>query len=326
MLPLERPISKRHPMFAVPDWLKQKAIRRLAEVVRLAESKLNRRVFMPSISFDLGGATAGKAYWKLNHVQLNGVLLAENQQEFLQETIPQEFAHLLTRLLYPRASPRGKEWSYIMRDVLGVSPSECRTMDVTRAASRSKPYIYSCGCADRTHALPEDRHLRIQRWGERVLCRKCHKVLQFVRKQYDLPERLKPTSAQVAYVTLLAEKLSRQVPPAALGNKFVCKTTIEAFKAELDEISARPAQSNPLPAQPALDCGGAAPAASALAATPGTLEATPPSDPPASEKQRAFAEKLAKEHAVPLFEGLFQSKKATSAWIEERLRARRNQA
>ncbi len=302
MFPVERPISKHQPSFSVPGWLKQKAIRRLAEVVRLTQDKLQRSISMPSISFDLSGTTAGKAYWRLNHIQLNGVLLAENQQDFMQDTIPHEFAHLVTRRLYPRASSHGKEWSYIMREVLGVSPSRCHSLDVTRAARKSRPYLYACGCPGVMHPLQESKHIRIQRWGERVLCTKCRTLLHFVKKQSTTPEHLKPTPAQVAYVTLLAEKLSRSVPAQTLENKYECKRTIEAYKAELAGREQ-------------------APAVSANANEPSYKPAAPDvAQEPASEKQRSFAEKLSRESHVPAPEQLYASKKATSQWIDEQLK------
>lgn len=165
----------------VPSALRLKARECIATFVQLANERLGAQMPMPTCSFDLRGKIAGKAWsgrrgqGAVLHVQLNSVLFQENVQSFMQDTIPHEVAHLVTRKLHGRAvASHGPEWQRVMR-ALGVEPQRTHRYDVSNAAVASRLYRFSCAC--RTFELTP-RKSRPALQGLRA-CRQCKGVLAY---------------------------------------------------------------------------------------------------------------------------------------------------
>src|SRR3546814_372024 len=131
---------------------------------------------MPSCSFDLRGTTAGKAHMAKYHVQLNSVLYQENIQDFLEDTIPHEVAHLITYVLHGReAKAHGNEWQSIMR-ALGVRPDRCHSYDTTNSAVAKAVYKFKCDC--KVFELSSRRYKK--GLAGHHSCKKCQSKLHFV--------------------------------------------------------------------------------------------------------------------------------------------------
>ena len=112
----------------------------------------------PEITYQQRGTSAGSAYLQHWQIRLNPVLLQENQQPFIDEVVPHELAHLLVFRRFGRApAPHGKEWRWMMEQVLGVSAS--RTHKFETASVQSKTYPYLCACQE--HQLTVRRHNRV---------------------------------------------------------------------------------------------------------------------------------------------------------------------
>ena len=88
--------------------LSYKAKQVMAGCIAMAEQAFKRSFPIPTITFDVRGKAAGKAYLQLNQVRLNPVLFRENTQAFLDEVIPHEVAHLITYQVYGRVRPHGR--------------------------------------------------------------------------------------------------------------------------------------------------------------------------------------------------------------------------
>ena len=110
--------------------IKARVEAKVAECIATVERKYNVTFRKPVISYNVRGTTAGKAFYTRWIVDFNPVLLAENVEEFLEDTVPHEVAHLATELIYPHAHrggfgtkrrPHGSEWKSIMRS-LGADP------------------------------------------------------------------------------------------------------------------------------------------------------------------------------------------------------------
>lgn len=126
------------------------------------------------IRFDLRGRAAGQARyggpgpWVIRY---NPVLLRENPERFMAETIAHEVAHVVAYARHGhRIRPHGPEWRAIMEH-FGAAPERCHGYDVSRVPGRAtRLFPYHCGCAN--HQLSSIRHHRVLA-GRIYLCRHC---------------------------------------------------------------------------------------------------------------------------------------------------------
>lgn len=175
----------------------------------------------PTVSYDLRGTTAGRAYDAKWLIKLNAVLLMENVDEMVNDTVPHELAHLLDGKLHPetrnsrvsvtrtgqvrrtKRSLHGPTWKSIMR-VLGVNPERTHSMDTTRARVRQTTrYPYICKCCTSEVLMGPKQHKRAQQ-GILYTHRGCGRAGILVSKenwQARLPEAAqayKPSKKKVA--------------------------------------------------------------------------------------------------------------------------------
>lgn len=128
---------------------------------------------------DLRGKAAGQVAWRQGETRIRYNLdMAERQPEaFIQQTIPHEVAHVVTRLLYPKARPHGPEWRSVMAYLGITEPQRCHSFHTANTPSkRQRRWPYRCACRD--HQLSSTRHNRIQRGQSRYLCRHCGNPLR----------------------------------------------------------------------------------------------------------------------------------------------------
>ncbi|KTS64414.1 hypothetical protein SA3R_22435, partial [Pantoea dispersa] len=104
----------------LPIALQQAVMRSLRHFLQLAQQKLERHFEEPTLVYQQRGTAAGTAWLEQWQIRLNPVLLMENQQAFIDEVVPHELAHLLVWKTFGRVPPHGKEWKWMMEDVLGV--------------------------------------------------------------------------------------------------------------------------------------------------------------------------------------------------------------
>lgn len=166
-------------MLASPEQtLRDRASARSRELLRLAERHYARPMPKPEIGFDLRGQAAGQARLipgGRSRIRYNPVLLRENPDAFLAQTVAHEVAHLVAFERFgSRIRPHGPEWQAVMR-LFGAEPRRCHDFDVERATRRRLTrHAYHCAC--RTHQLTSVRHNRARR-GQTYLCRTCRQPL-----------------------------------------------------------------------------------------------------------------------------------------------------
>jgi SprT protein len=136
---------------------------------------------MPKIIFKVRGRTAGKAFFAEWSVNFNNVLLEENFDDMLEQTVPHEVAHLVARQISQyRITPHGAEWKRVMRG-FGKDPKRCHTYDVSNAQVRfrkpSKKYLYECGGCGVQITIGATRHKRCVR-GASYITKCCRKPIQ----------------------------------------------------------------------------------------------------------------------------------------------------
>ena len=130
----------------------------------------------PTISYDLRGQSAGQANYRHNVIRLNRELLEKYTTDFIDQTVPHEFAHLVAYRVYgSRIKPHGNEWRSIMV-ALGATPSRTHKYEASKTRHLKK-YMYKCNCQGKQHELTSIRHNRVRR-GAGYLCRACKSVLQ----------------------------------------------------------------------------------------------------------------------------------------------------
>ena len=153
---------------------------RIIELYALAERYFSRRFRRPYIRLDLRGESAGQALPGKYQLRFNPVLLRENREHFLKQTVGHEVAHLLAYELFgPGVQAHGKEWKSIMVKVFGLPAERCHNYDTQRTSNR--PWIYRCKCEGQTISLSTIRHNRANK-GAVYLCTRCRNPLQFAGK------------------------------------------------------------------------------------------------------------------------------------------------
>lgn len=161
----------------VPIFLQQQVMRVLREKLALAEQKLEQTFPEPVVNYKQRGTTAGSAYLKEWEIRINPTLLIENAENFVDEVVPHELAHLLVYRVFGRngIAPHGKEWKWMMQHVLKVDAR--RTHNFAVSSVKSKTFAYYCACP-KTHELTIRRHNKVVRGENQYLCRQCGEILK----------------------------------------------------------------------------------------------------------------------------------------------------
>ncbi|WP_369310394.1 SprT family zinc-dependent metalloprotease [Providencia rettgeri] len=161
----------------VPIFLQQQVMQVLREKLALAEQKLEQTFPEPVVNYKQRGTTAGSAYLKEWEIRLNPTLLIENTVRFIDEVIPHELAHLLVYHVFGRKgiAPHGKEWKWMMQQVLEVDAK--RTHNFAVSTVKSKTFAYHCACQT-VHQLTIRRHNKVIRGENQYLCRQCGEILK----------------------------------------------------------------------------------------------------------------------------------------------------
>lgn len=150
-------------------------MRCLRDKLLLANLALNAHYPEPAVNYQQRGTTAGSAWLQHWEIRLNPLLLQENQQAFIDEVVPHELAHLLVFARFGKVQPHGKEWRWMMENVLQVPARRTHRFAVKSVQGRT--FAYQCSC--RQHELTVRRHNRVQRGETEYRCRDCGKTLQF---------------------------------------------------------------------------------------------------------------------------------------------------
>lgn len=163
--------------------LRGEVYRRVEELVEIARSKRCPNMSMPTIGYYTGRNAAGLAHLETNVVKFHTILLEENREQMLRETVAHEMAHLAVhdmaeRFIVPRKEGRahGNAWKRVMLDWYGVPCDRRHNFDMTNAGSkRQRKWAYTCECD--SYEISTTRHYRILR-GRSYHCRKCSATIK----------------------------------------------------------------------------------------------------------------------------------------------------
>lgn len=151
--------------------LHTKVRQKVQECIEAASDYYDRKFSMPLIVFDVTGRDAGRAHIYDWSVDFNRVLLVENEEDFLERTVPHEIAHLIDYKVNPKnfeciagtkRKLHGQTFKFIMTHVLGAKDANrCHTYDTsnTRRKKNTVKYQYRCTCGcDNIIELGHKRH------------------------------------------------------------------------------------------------------------------------------------------------------------------------
>jgi SprT protein len=116
--------------------LRAKVEAKTKECFKIAEKKHKVKFEMPEIRYNVKSTTAGLAYHQKWLIRYNLILMVENEEHFLNQTVPHEVAHLINRKVNKvpegkkRLPPHGKGWKEVM-ELLGVPAHVTHSYDCT---------------------------------------------------------------------------------------------------------------------------------------------------------------------------------------------------
>jgi len=139
----------------------------------LAEQHFKRKFPRPSVHFSLRGKSAGTAHLQTNKLRFNPVLLAENNDIFINEVVPHEISHLLCFHLFGKVKPHGKEWQSVMLTTFKITPKTTHQLNTQSVSGQQFEYFCGCGSIN----LTIRRHNRIVRGQTQYRCRRCQQTL-----------------------------------------------------------------------------------------------------------------------------------------------------
>ncbi|MCE2573799.1 SprT family zinc-dependent metalloprotease [Motilimonas eburnea] len=144
---------------------------------QLAECFFDRPFQRPTIQYNQRGKIAGSAHLQKHLLKFNPVLYQENQTCFLVDVVPHEVSHLLVYQLHgASAAPHGREWQFIMTQVMKRPARRTHQFDISSVAG--KTFLYHCQCQQ--HQLSIRRHNKVKK-GTQYLCTQCKTSLQEVK-------------------------------------------------------------------------------------------------------------------------------------------------
>lgn len=131
----------------VSKQLKEKVQRKIEECISIAKRQWTSVDFdYPIVKYNVRGTTGGKASRVSWMVDFNPVLLIENEDDFISQTVPHEIAHLIARKLWSNIKPHGREWKLVMT-IFGAKPRATHSYDISRVQVRTvNKFMWTCEC------------------------------------------------------------------------------------------------------------------------------------------------------------------------------------
>jgi SprT protein len=103
------------------------------------EDKVNK---IPDIRYDTVGKAAGQALYNFVdgkcYIRINPVLLNENVDYCINQTVPHEIAHLVAYMVFGRVRPHGIHWEAVMR-TFGKPAKRCHQLSTDTIQSLRSP-------------------------------------------------------------------------------------------------------------------------------------------------------------------------------------------
>jgi len=192
----------------VPPDLKKRVNSKIEHCLRVAEKHFDRAFNFPVIEYNIMTHSAGSANSSLWRIRLNPVLLVENPDEMIDDTVVHELAHLITDATThipeytgwsrPKRTPHhGRSWKNTMR-MFGVEPTRCHTMDVSSLPAKRKKSVheYRCTACDKIVRMGPVRHKNMLMSPTAYFHKNCKRApLKYVGVQPGTGPKKKPVAS-----------------------------------------------------------------------------------------------------------------------------------
>lgn len=166
----------------IPRHIRDFAEKNVKKAFDTASTKLKVRLAFEGIRFFKKSTTAGYVIPSENNlVYLNLDLLQKNPDHFEKDTIPHEVAHLFARKIQlTNEGHHGRTWKFVMKNVYGLEPIRCHSLDTQGVGRKTKKFKYICSC--KKHIIGSVRHNKIKSGKSSYRCASCLKTLTFLSK------------------------------------------------------------------------------------------------------------------------------------------------
>ncbi len=159
---------------------KEQLISQVAVFVEMGNSKMGTNLPMPTVVFKKRGACGGTALSSKNELDFNSGLASENFDEYMNQVVPHEVAHLLKDKKYGSArgrgpnSAHGSNWQRVMM-TLGVRPDRTHSMDVSNQSTRrpQNKFIYRCEGCQKEIVMGPKHHKKVLAGNSRLRHKGC---------------------------------------------------------------------------------------------------------------------------------------------------------
>ena len=136
----------------VPAEIHARIVARVMWCIERTRSVRGDTINFPIIRYNLRGTTAGKASPSKHTIQINSVLLMENVDDYIENTVPHEVAHLMQWKFNPESLRRtygqkrdvhGYDWKKHMHDY-GLDAERCHNYDVSSVHKKRERFELTC--------------------------------------------------------------------------------------------------------------------------------------------------------------------------------------
>ena len=144
----------------VTNELKNKVSAKIKECRDVIMNHYGQDIEPGKISYTARGTVGGTTNPSTYEIRLNPVFLGHYKEEFVNDTVVHEYAHVVALKLYPNSKPHGKEWKKLMR-LLGVEPTRCHSYNNQLIYEKRATRTYMCTCCYELFDVPQDIHKKI---------------------------------------------------------------------------------------------------------------------------------------------------------------------
>ena len=138
------------------------------------------------IIYNLDGTTGGLADYTRKTIYLNPTFLKNHTDDYVNQTVVHEFAHLANDVLFPhdlslasgKRKSHGKNWKSLMIN-LGVEPRIHHHYNIEHVHAKKKYRNYMCTCCNADIKVSQIRHRRIME-GIQYIHNQCNAPIIFV--------------------------------------------------------------------------------------------------------------------------------------------------